>query len=92
MHLFQQTPKQILVKKSVLIYMNQESSTYISNRLLQSCIRVFRSGATTCDQGEEECCAVAEHQRNVYSFILPANQDHILAHSAVEKDALIQAG
>lgn len=39
-------------------------------RLLQSCVRVYKSGATTCTNSSEECCNFASSNvyKNVYSL------------------------
>ena len=63
-------------------------------RLLQSCIRVFRSGATTCNQAEEECCDVASSDTftNVFSLYNPNTIDYLITTSEVERDNIIAAG
>lgn len=64
--------------------------------LLQSCVRVFKSGATTCSDAAEACCQTAAGLNLVYSLRVvgggDADTDHLLTLSASERDILVAGG
>lgn len=64
--------------------------------LLESCLRVWRSGATTCADGAEACCQTAEGRVTVRSFRAPGGgvvtADHVPSKDAVEIAALLADG
>jgi hypothetical protein len=64
--------------------------------LLQSCLRVWRTGATTCSDASEACCALAEGRtliRSVrYRGADPYAVDHVPTSDPAEASALVASG
>jgi hypothetical protein len=60
-----------------------EGGTYIYD-LLSSCIRVYKTGSTSCSDPSEECCTDYGEWYNIWSFALPNGNDFILSNSATE--------
>ena len=64
--------------------------------LLKSCLAVFRTGATSCEDASEACCQTAAGWNLVYSLRArgggDADTDHLLTLSASERDVLVAAG
>ncbi len=60
-------------------------------QLLRSCLRVYRTGATSCTDPAEPCCSTAETYNDIYS-LEESNGDRLLTGSTVEKSALLGQG
>ena len=65
--------------------------------LMASCLRVYRGGATSCDDAGEACCQLAPGWRVVYSLRAPGggadmSTDHVPTIDAPERDALVAGG
>ena len=64
--------------------------------LLSSCLRVYRSGATGCDDSSEACCQRGLGWSLVYSLRVRgggvADTDHLPTLSAAERDSLVAGG
>ena len=60
--------------------------------LMKSCLRVYRTTKTVCDDPNEACCSAKEPYRNVYSFVFGGNGDHIITASRGERNALVTSG
>lgn len=70
-----------------------EYGSYIYE-LMASCIRVYRSGAQSCNDTKEECCNMGSSNiwTNIWSMKMSNNSDFLLTASESEKNALIQSG
>ena len=64
--------------------------------LLASCLRVWRSGATSCDDASEACCQTAPGMAPVWSLKGAGggawDTDHLLSVNPYENDALLAGG
>lgn len=63
--------------------------------LLQSCLRVWRSGASSCADAGEACCQLAEGRSLVWSVrsgVLDSWGDHVPTVDRAEVDELVAAG
>ena len=71
-----------------------EESGSLYYDLTTSCVRVFRSGATSCSAASEPCCDVAASDvyRNVYALDNDGAHDDLLTTSEAERDALRAPG
>jgi hypothetical protein len=63
--------------------------------LLQSCVRVFKTGARACTDPSEACCQLAEGRTLIYSVrssATPTSGDHVPTPDRSEVDALVAGG
>jgi hypothetical protein len=63
--------------------------------LLQSCLRVWRTGASSCADTTEACCQLAEGRTMVYSVrssSAPTEGDHVPTVDRPEVDSLVAGG
>ena len=74
----------------------EPSTTYGSYYLdlMASCIRVYKSGATSCSNTAEECCNMSSSAvfSNIWVLETPSDSDCLLTNSANELNTLVASG
>jgi hypothetical protein len=65
-------------------------------QLMASCLRVWRTGATSCDDAGEACCQLGEGMAPIWSLRVAGgtgeDTDHLITNNPAERDPLLAGG